>query len=219
MSRAGPLLVCTLALGIFQAAGANPDGAPFVLPGGSDLARLRAGEWILNKDLQDQNGAAASITLFFQAPAERIWGVIISCDYAMSWVDGLEYCEVLEDRGDYALIRQIVDKGWTTPTIDYTFETRRVPFQNMQLKLASGNLKVFQGSWEFITLPDGVLLRHTLVLQPNFPVPRWLVRRTLSRDMPDMMLCLRGLAEGSGSAQASAGERRKCPGVVREDPD
>jgi hypothetical protein len=82
----------------------------------------------------------------------------------------------------------------------------------MQLKLKSGNLKTFQGSWDFTSLPDGVLLRHTLALQPEFPVPRWLVRRTLTHDMPDMMLCLRGLAQGSGTGSASASERRRCPG-------
>jgi hypothetical protein len=199
------------------ATAANPDSNPFALPDASGLARLRAGEWILDKDVEDANGAAESIMLFFHAPVERIWGIIISCDYAKSWVEGLEYCEVLEDRGDYALTRQIADKGWTTPRIDYTFETFRIPFHSMRFKLISGNLKTLQGSWEFSELPDGVVLRHTITLQPNFPVPRWLVRRTLTRDLPDMMLCLRGLSEGSGSAQASAEERHKCPGEVKEE--
>lgn len=210
------LLGCTLALTAFPAALAGADDTWLAPPDAAGMARLRAGEWILNTDVEEANGAAASILLFFRAPAERIWAIIISCDYAMSWVDGLEYCEVLEDRGDYALTRQVVDKGWVSPRIDYTFEIFRNPFHSMQLKLKSGNLKVFQGSWEFSSLPDGVLLRHTLALQPNFPVPRWLVRRTLTHDMPDMMLCLRGLADGSGSELASAEERRKCPGTVKE---
>jgi len=217
MNWPGWLLGSTLAFAVFPAANGAAGDTGWAPPDVDGMARLRAGEWILNKDVEDANGATASILLFFRAPAERIWGIIISCDYAMSWVDGLEYCEVLEDRGDYALTRQIVDKGWASPRIDYTFEIFRTPFQSMQLKLKSGNLKTFQGSWEFNSLPDGVLLRHTLTLQPEFPVPRWLVRRTLTHDMPDMMLCLRGLAEGSGSALASAAERRKCPGVVEED--
>jgi len=212
MKWTGCLLGLALTLGFFPAANVGSDDARFELPDADGMARLRAGEWILNKDVEDANGAAAGILLFLRAPVERIWAIIISCDYAMSWVDGLEYCEVLEDRGDYALIRQVVDKGWASPRIDYTFEVFRRPFYSMQLKLKSGNLKTFQGSWDFISLPDGVLLRHTLTLQPNFPVPRWLVRRTLSHDMPDMMLCLRGLAQGSGSELASAAERRKCPG-------
>jgi hypothetical protein len=217
MKRIRRLLGAMLMLGIIPAAGASADDIQFVLPDETSMARLRAGEWVMNKDLIDENVAAASILLFFRAPVERIWAIIISCDYAMSWVDGLEYCEVLQDRGDYALTRQIVDKGWASPRIDYTFEIFRMPFHSMRLKLKSGNLKTFQGSWEFSSLPDGVLLRHTLALQPNFPVPRWLVRRTLTHDMPHMMLCLRGLAEGSGSELASAEERRKCPGAVKED--
>lgn len=217
MNWCGWLLGCTFALALFPAVDGTANDTELLPPGAADMARLRAGEWILNKDVEDASGAAASILLFFRAPVERIWAVIISCDYAMSWVDGLEYCEVLEDRGDYALTRQVVDKGWASPRIDYTFEIFRLPFHSMQLKLKSGNLKTFEGSWEFSSLPDGVLVRHMLVLQPNFGVPRWLVRRTLTHDMPNMMLCLRGLAEGSGSESASAGERRKCPGVVKED--
>jgi hypothetical protein len=216
MNWCGWLLGCMLALGVFPDADGAADDTGLTSVDAEGMALLRAGEWILNKDLEDASGATASIVLFIRAPAERIWGVIISCDYAMSWVDGLEYCEVLEDRGDYALIRQVVDKGWVSPRIDYTFEVFRIPFQSMHLRLKSGNLKTFQGSWEFTSLPDGVLLRHTLALQPNFPVPRWLVRRTLSHDMPEMMLCLRGLAAGSGSDSASANERRKCPGAVKE---
>jgi Polyketide cyclase / dehydrase and lipid transport len=211
------LLSCALMLSCCSAAAVEPDTKQFALPDEPGMARLRAGEWILDRDLEDASGAAVSIMLFFHAPAERIWGIIISCDYARSWVEGLEKCEVLEDRGDYAVTRQVVDKGWATPRIDYTFETFRIPFQSMRFRLTSGNLKTLQGSWEFTELPDGVVLRHTLTLQPNFPVPRWLVRRTLTRDMPDMMLCLRGLSEGSGSEQASAEERRICPGAVKED--
>jgi Polyketide cyclase / dehydrase and lipid transport len=216
MNWRGWLLSCTLALAVFPVADGAADNTGWTPVDAAGMALLRAGEWILNKDLEDANGATASIVLFFRAPAERIWGIIISCDYAMSWVDGLEYCEVLQDRGDYALIRQVVDKGWASPRIDYTFEVFRIPFQTMQLKLKSGNLKTFQGSWDFTSLPDGVLLRYTLALQPEFPVPRWLVRQTLTHDMPDMMLCLRGLAQGSGSDSASASERRRCPGAVKE---
>jgi len=217
MKWTGCLLGLALMLWLFPASNVGSDDAQLVMPDATGMARLRAGEWILNTDVGDARGAAASIMLLFRAPVERIWATIISCDYAMSWVDGLEYCEVLEDRGDYAVIRQIVDKGWASPRFDYTFEVFRKPFHSMQLNLKSGNLKTFQGSWDFVSLPDGILVRHTLALQPNFPVPRWLVRRTLTHDLPDMMLCLRGLADGSGSELASTGERLKCPGVVKED--
>lgn len=180
------------------------------------MKRLRAGEVVLENDISDQNGAAASILVFIQAPVERIWANIISCQKARTWVAGLQFCEVLEERGDYALTRQVVDKGWTTPRMDFTFETERQPYQHMEFRLTQGNLKTLRGSWDFTAFADGVLVRYVLVLQPLLPAPRWLVRRNLHQDLPDMMRCIRGLSAGGGSEQAMRTDLMQCPGEVDE---
>jgi hypothetical protein len=71
-----------------------------------------------------------------------------------------------------------------------------------------------RGSWDFAAFPDGVLVRHVLVLQPLLPAPRWLVRRNLNKDLPDMLRCIRGLANGSGTPAALDADRQSCPGEV-----
>lgn len=182
------------------------------MPDAGTLERLRGGEWVLESGVSDEQGAAASILIFMRTPVERIWATIVSCAAAEIFVDGLEFCEVLEERGDYAVTHQVVDKGWMTPRMDYRFETRREPYRNMQFKLLEGNLKIMQGRWDFETLPDGVLVRHVLVLAPLVPAPRWLVRRNLNKDLPDLMQCIRGLSGGSGSGDALAADLDKCPG-------
>jgi len=184
-------------------------------PDETALARLRAGEIIIENESSDTHGAAVSLLAFMQAPVERIWGIIISCRYVEAFVAGLKYCEVLEERGDYALTRQVVDKGWAMPRMDFTFETRRQPYRHMDFRLTRGNLKTMQGTWDFMTYPDGILVRHTLALQPLLPAPRWLVRRNLKKDLPDMLRCIRGLAAGSGSAQRIDDDLGQCPGEIR----
>jgi ribosome-associated toxin RatA of RatAB toxin-antitoxin module len=186
------------------------------LPDAPELARLRAGEIVIENSSSDEDGSTVSILAFMHAPAERIWEIIISCRYVHAFVSGLEFCEVLEERGDYALTRQVVDKGWMMPRMDFTFETRREPYRHMDFRLTRGNLKTMQGSWDFETFPEGVLVRHVLALQPLLPAPRWLVRRNLKEDLPDMLRCIRGLAAGSGSGQETGEDLGQCPGKVRD---
>lgn len=209
------LLIFCLCHCLCAAAQGSGQDQAFSVPDDATLARLQRGEWVLESDFYDEHGAAASILIFVRAPVERIWTTIISCRYVAAFVAGLKYCEVLEEQGDYAVTRQVVDKGWTMPRMDFTFETRREPYHHMQFNLLEGNLKTMRGSWDFATLPDGVLVRHMLVLRPLAPAPRWLVRRNMKKDLPNMMQCIRGLSAGGGSAQDTAADLEKCPGKPR----
>jgi hypothetical protein len=183
----------------------------FTQPDQATLSRLQSGEIVIENNLSEASDATASVLMFVHGPVENLWSVITSCSQAEVFVDGLELCEVLEDRGSYALTRQVVDKGWASPRIDYTFETFRTAHTRMQFQLTEGNLKTMQGSWEFKTQDDGVLVRHRLVMRPLIPAPRWLVNRVMKKGLPDMLACVRGLAHGSGSSEAKRKDIKRCP--------
>jgi len=184
----------------------------FQLPPGATLQRLESGEVIVEVQARSEKGASVIAWILINAPVARIWETIISCEQAQYFVAGLKFCEVLEETGDYALTRQVVDKGWSTPRLDYTFATRRIPFQSMTFELASGNLGKLSGDWSFESIAGGVLLRHRIELRPLVPFPRWLVRRNLRKDLPAMLKCIRGLVSGSGSSESVTRERAQCPG-------
>jgi len=205
----GCLYFCLLAAGF-----ASEQGQPDFPPDPHVMEQLRAGEVLFESDSTDEDGAAVSLLAFVRAPVERVWATIISCRFVQAFVAGLKYCEVLEERGDYALTRQVVDEGWAMPRLDYTFETVRQPYQHMEFRLTKGNLKSMHGSWDFETYSDGVLVRHMLALQPLLPAPRWLVRRNLRKDLPDMLRCIRGLSEGSGPGRETQADLAVCPGEV-----
>jgi len=196
--------------------GLSAEDNRFVPVDADSLARLHAGEVVLQGETSDKSGAAASVLIFIQAPVERVWATIISCQKAQIWLVGLQFCQVLEERGDYALTRQVVDEGWATPRLDFTFEVRRRPYRHMEFQLTQGNLRNMHGSWEFEALAGGILVRHSIALQPLGPAPRWLVRLHMKNDLPKMMRCLRGLSAGSGSEQAMHKDLLQCPGEVPE---
>lgn len=192
-----------LSLLVFQAgeaAAMNPE----------TMQRLRAGEILLEDARTDESGGSARVRLLIRAPAQQLWGVFMSCEYAFIFVDGLEICEVIEESADYVQTRQVVDKGWLVPELDYVFETRRTPFTRMEFKLLRGNLRTLEGYWHLQVIPEGVIVTHEIRIRPAMPAPRWLVRRTIKKDMPGLMACIRGLAE----RLAGAGEN--MPAVQKD---
>jgi hypothetical protein len=182
------------------------------LPKPEILQRLRAGEIILENTRTDESGGTTRVLVFMKTPVERIWEAIYSCENAFIFLDGLKICEVLEDNGLVTLTRQVVNRGWLVPTQDYTFRTLREPFKHAEFKRTEGKPKVMEGSWDFIAMPEGVVVIHEIRIKPDMPVPRFVVRRLMRRGMPEMIACIRGLAEGSVSPELEARDLGFCPG-------
>ena len=184
------------------------------LPDPVTLERLKAGEVILETTRTDESGGAAKIAVFIQAPVEAIWDVIYSCENAFIFLDGLKLCEVLEQTSEYTITRQVVKKGWLIPKQDYSFRTLREPFKHAEFELVEGNLEVMEGSWDFIAMPQGVVVTHEIRVKPEVPAPRFVVRRLMRKGMPEMLACIRGLAGGSVSADQKIADLGLCPGKL-----
>lgn len=149
----------------------------------------------------DSSGGSAHMQILVQAPPQAIWEVIVSCELAFRFVAGLQRCEVRDDGGDRALVRQVLDQGWLMPTFDFVFESLRQPWKRIDFRLVEGNLAALEGSWRFVETPHGTLVDYEIHLRPQAPVPRFLVRRNLNRTLPDQLTCVRGLAEGLERAE------------------
>jgi ribosome-associated toxin RatA of RatAB toxin-antitoxin module len=150
--------------------------------------------------------------MLVRAPAQAVWAVIVSCELAFRFVDGLQRCEVLEDTGDRALVHQVVDRGWLTPRLDFVFESLRQPWTQIGFRLVEGNLKAMEGTWRFEETASGTLVDYEVRLRPQAPVPGFLVRRNIGRTMPDLLACVRGLAEGSSPDERGQRDLARCAG-------
>ncbi|NCF62702.1 MAG: hypothetical protein GWP58_07605 [Gammaproteobacteria bacterium] len=185
-------------------------------PAPENLARLLNGEALLLDPQTDGAGGSARVQILAHVPARSFWEVIISCDLAFVFVDGLQSCEVIEDTGERALVHQVVKKGWPIPTQDFVFESLREPYDQMRFGLVEGNLKAMEGLWQFTEIPEGLLVDYQLQVEPGVPAPRFMVRRNIRKDMPDLVACIRGLAGGSGSPAMSTADLARCPGKVEK---
>ena len=63
------------------------------MPDEQTLQRLERGEIILYETRTDDSGGAGRVQALVHAPAADVWAVIISCEQAFLFVDGLKSCE------------------------------------------------------------------------------------------------------------------------------
>lgn len=200
------LLLLNLILAVFLQSAVLADK----VVSGDVVARLREGEIILQDTRTDEAGGAGKAQVFAYTEARAFWDVIVSCDLAFVFVDGMRVCETLEDSDGRAVVRQVIKKHWLLPKIEYSFESQRRPYQEMTFKLIEGDLDIMEGSWRFTPTTGGVLVEYEARIKPSFPVPRWLIRRTIRKDTPDLIACIRGLANGSGSEQLLKSDLERC---------
>ena len=184
------------------------------LPNLKAMALLRSGEILHEYTRMDESGGAIRGRVFIHTQVQDVWAILRGCGKAFVFVDGMEQCEFLKQTENYALIRQVVDTGLLAPTLTYSYESKTQPFTAMSFKLVEGNLKVMEGGWEFASVDDGVVVTYNMRVRPGFPIPRFVVRWSLRRMIPNMLACIRGLVEGSGSPEQIVDDLKQCPGDI-----
>jgi ribosome-associated toxin RatA of RatAB toxin-antitoxin module len=186
------------------------------------MERLVRGEVLVENVRTDEAGGSVRVQALLHSDLGEIWAYVASCESVFEYVEGLRDCELLkvvEGYGsDTTILRQVVKKSWIIPKIEYTMEVRRQPPGRIDFKLIEGDLKVMEGGWRFNSLPgqEGTVVTHEIRVQPAFPVPRWLIRRSMGKDIPDMLACLRGLTDGSGN-HSRDDDLWRCPKQRKRD--
>jgi ribosome-associated toxin RatA of RatAB toxin-antitoxin module len=182
------------------------------------MEQLLKGEVVVQNARTEQSGGSIRVQALMHTDLKSIWDFIASCDSVFLYVQGIRSCSVLSIESgpdeDVTVLHQSVKKSWIIPTIEYTLSVKRMPPDRVDFKLVEGDLKAMEGGWRFKQMDDGagILVTHEIRIKPSFPVPRWLIRRSMRDDIPDMMACLRGLVDGSGNSTKDS-DLGRCPKV------
>jgi hypothetical protein len=187
----GPALILSV-LGSASALAWEPDAA--------ERARLLAREIIVQEDL-DASGASghARAAVWIAAPREQVYAWMTDCPKALTFVPRMTGCTILEagpDRGS-ALIAHEVDYSWFLPRMHYVFRARNTFPSQVDFQEVSGDLAINRGSWRLTSVPDAdhTLLIYEVRIKPRLYVPQWLVRRSLRKDLPELLTALRRVSE------------------------
>ena len=219
MLRRLPRLLCAAWLATLCANAPAASEPPAHWPPPDQLAKLVRGDIELQV-LPHAEAGAARLQAVFHSSAEAVWRVLEDCSANYRFVPGLRDCELLQLEPTRARTRQTVKSHWFAPAQTFIFSTLREPYRWIAIELESGDMQHMRGSWRFDPLPgrpDALLVTHEIELQPRIPAPRWLVRRTLERDLPDMLACLRFMSGGSPDTRHAASDEAHCQAAAAGD--
>ena len=134
------------------------------------------------------------------APATAIWDVLKACEIAPEYVPNVQSCKKLEelDGGRAELFVQTIKPVFFLPTFQHEFRLDYTPYSRIDVNRVSGPIAHMQGTWWLLPEDNGrILLVYELALDPGMPIPRFLVRATLKRDLPKVIAAVRERAEAA----------------------
>ena len=134
------------------------------------------------------------------APATAIWDVLKACEIAPEYVPNVQSCKKVEelDGGRAELFVQTIKPVFFLPTFEHEFRLDYTPYSRIDVNRVSGPIAHLQGTWWLLPEDNGrILLVYELALDPGMPIPRFLVRATLKRDLPKVIAAVRERAEAA----------------------
>lgn len=158
---------------------------------------LKAGEVIVleatNQSGEKNADHAAMAAILVDAPVDQVWDVVNDQDKAPDYIKTLLSSKRLEEHEGYSLLQQQVKVGFHK--VKYIVKHMPSPPSVIHFARQSGDLKSMSGFWRFLPLGDepeaGTLLIYRLSLEPDFPVPAFLIRKSLSENLPDTLLSVK----------------------------
>jgi hypothetical protein len=199
-TRIRSLVVPCLVLAVQAAAALHGPNAQAWEPDSAQRARLLARQVIVEATV-DSSGAAgrARAAIWIAAPREQVYAWLTDCGKALTYVPHLTACRIVEAAPDqsWKIIAHEIDYSWFLPRTRYVFRASYQPPARVDFQEVSGDLVINQGSW--ILNPDndgrGTLLAYEVRVKPRMYVPPWLVRRSLRKDLPELLMALRRISE------------------------
>jgi ribosome-associated toxin RatA of RatAB toxin-antitoxin module len=164
-----------------------------------DRAAVDAGEIQVYADRSDKPLTVhVKLAAEIDAPPEAIWDVLKDCEISPQYVPNVQSCRKLEevDGGTAELFVQTVKPVFFMPTFEHVFRLDYTPYSRIDVSRVSGPIAHMQGSWWLLPQSDKrTLLVYELALDPGMPIPRFMVRATLRRDLPKVLSAVRERAE------------------------
>jgi hypothetical protein len=164
-----------------------------------DRAALAAGEVLVQADHSDRRLTVnVQLATEIDASPTAVWDVLRACEVAPEYVPNVVSCRKLEevDDGRGELFVQTVKPIFFMPTFEHVFRLDYTPYSRIDVSRVSGPIAHMQGTWWLLPQDSGrILLVYELELDPGMPIPRFMVRATLKRDLPKVLAAVRERAE------------------------
>jgi hypothetical protein len=177
---------------------AQPVPAPADDLGWINWNRLNTGEVLLKSIKEDRGTVTIELAIAINADWQAIWSILTACEISPEYVPHVIACSRIDSvaDGNSELFLQTVKPAFFLPRFDHVFRLDYLPPERIIVSHISGPIERMDGSWRLIERPDQqIALIYRLTLKPDFPVPRFFVRNSLERDLPEVLREIRRRAE------------------------
>jgi len=193
--------VATLAA--LAALGALPAGRPCAAPPPADVswldhAVLDRREVQVLAEATEHGVVHMRFAVKISAPVARLWDVLKDCPASAEYTPNIVSCRSLEilDEGRAELFSQTIKIAFFLPSFEHIFRLDYDPYDHIGVHRVSGPIDLLDGNWWLVPEEDGtIVLMNELALDIGLPVPRFLVRATMRREVPKMLLGIREHSE------------------------
>jgi polyketide cyclase/dehydrase/lipid transport protein len=163
-----------------------------------DRALLDRGEVQVHPDQIEHGVVHMRFAVKVSAPVPTLWDVLKDCPRSAEYTPNIVSCRSLEilDDGRAELFTQTIKIAFFVPAFEHVFRLSYDPYTHIGVHRVSGPIDVLDGNWWLVPQADGtVLLINELAIDIGLPVPRFLVRATMRREVPKMLVGIRDRAQ------------------------
>jgi hypothetical protein len=167
-----------------------------------ELAELAQDRPVIRVTPDEEGDAAARIfgAVEIDAPRDVIWEIMLDCARAPEFVPGLTDCTIIETGADgrWDVREHRINFGFVFTNVVNVFRSEYIPLEQISFHLIGGDLKTQEGVWQLKTIrtePARTRVLYDARLAIGRPVPRFLVRRSIRNDMPEVFRALKSAAE------------------------
>jgi len=163
-----------------------------------DRALLDRGEIQVHPDQIEHGVVHMRFAVKVSAPVPTLWDVLKDCPRSAEYTPNIVSCRSLEvlDDGRAELFTQTIKIAFFVPAFEHMFRLSYDPHTHIGVHRVSGPIDVLDGNWWLVPQEGGsVLLVNELAIDIGLPVPRFLVRATMRREVPKMLVGIRDRAQ------------------------
>ncbi len=154
--------------------------------------QLMRGEIVIAAFTPDQptTGMSMWAALRISASPEKVFAAISLCEQAVRWYQKLKSCQQLDQGPGFTEYKQRVKLSWYLPELNYSFRASYPYPGEIRFQALSGDLKTLQGGWDLYPRGGATLALYFITIEPKLPSPDWLMKKTMRKDLSEMLLTI-----------------------------
>lgn len=127
-----------------------------------------------------------TFAMSINAPIEKVWEVVNDKEGAPDFVEGVLLSKVIEKGDDWIVVEQKTRVGGPKSSYLYTLRHQLYPYDRVEFKRVSGELKQVLGGWWFFEgeKEGTTVLVYSLHIDPGLFAPQFLVKSGMKTSLP-----------------------------------